>query len=222
MLTMSRPDEQSSIQTSPTLLKRLQAGDDAEGWSQFYAKYGKLVRDFALRAGLTHVEADEVTQETAIAVARHLPGFNYDPKVCRFKTWLLNQASWRVKDQLTRRRRHQRFSDGAPGANGPGAAGSDETQTTTVERVPDPAAAELDALFEKEWRNNIAAAALEVVKARFTAKQFQVFDLVALKEWPANEVAKNLGMTLANVYVTKHRFAAALKKEVARQEQTLS
>ncbi len=59
-------------------------------------RFGKLVRDFAIPAGLTDTGADEVVQETAIAMARHLPGYRYDPKVCRFKTWLLNQASWRT------------------------------------------------------------------------------------------------------------------------------
>ncbi len=48
--------------------------------------------DFAIQAGLTDTEADEAVQETAIAVARHLPECRYDPKVCRFKAWLLNQS----------------------------------------------------------------------------------------------------------------------------------
>jgi len=89
-------DEHSSIQTRPSLLNRLKTGDDNESWQEFYRVYGKLVRDFALQAGLTDTEADEVVQETAIAMARHLPEFRYDPKVYRFKTWLLNQTSWRV------------------------------------------------------------------------------------------------------------------------------
>ena len=96
-------DEHSSIQTRPSLLNRLKTGDDAESWQEFYRVYGKLVRDFAIQAGLTDTEADEVVQETAIAMARHLPEFRYDPKVCRFKTWLLNQTSWRIKDQFKKR-----------------------------------------------------------------------------------------------------------------------
>src|SRR3989454_10569085 len=103
MMTMTG-DEHSSIQTRPSLLNRLKRGDDAESWQEYYRVYGKLVRDFAIQAGLTDTEADEVVQETAIAMARNLPDFRYDPKVCRFKTWLLNQASWRIKDQLKKRK----------------------------------------------------------------------------------------------------------------------
>lgn len=74
----------------------------------------------------------------------------------------------------------------------------------------------LDALFETEWRKNLMAAALERVKAKFSPKHFQIFDLNVLKEWPAANVARSLGVSTANVYVTRHRLAAALKREMAR------
>ena len=208
-------DKHSSTQTRPSLLHRLQTGDDVESWQEFYRVYGKLVRDFAVQAGLTDTEADEVMQETAIAMARHLPEFRYEPKICRFKTWLLNQASWRIKDQLKKRNRHAGIVGGSP------ARPTDETRTPTINRVPDPAALSLDTLFETEWRRNLFATALERVKPKFSLKQFQMFDLHALQSWPAADVARSLGVSLANVYVTKHRVAAVVKKEITRLEREL-
>ena len=205
-------DEPSSIQTRPSLLNRLKSGEDTESWNEFYRIYGKLVRDFAIRAGLTDTEADEVVQETAIAMSRHLPDFRYDPNKCRFKTWLLNQASWRIKDQLKKRRKEPSGNHAAPS----GAAGDETTQTATIHRVPDPAAVDLEGLFETEWRKNLFAVALERVKQKFSLKQFQIFDLVALKEWPAADVAKALGVSVANVYVTRHRISAAIAREIER------
>src|SRR6266566_4321656 len=215
-------DEYSSIQTRPSLLDRLKTGDDTESWQEFYQIYGKLVRDFALQAGLTDTEADEVVQETAIAMARHLPDFRYDPKVCRFKTWLLNQSSWRIKDQLKKRQRAVAFTGETPANAGTmHAVPSDETsRTETINRVPDPNAENLDALFEAEWRKNLFATALERVRGNFSLKQFQIFDLIVQKEWPAADVAHPLGVSLANVYVTKNRIAAAVKREVKRLERT--
>jgi RNA polymerase sigma factor (sigma-70 family) len=207
--------EHSSIQTRPSLLNRLSTGDDAEGWQEFYRVYGKLVRDFAIKAGLSDSEADEVVQETAIAVARHLPEFRYDPEVCRFKTWLLNQTSWRIKDQLRKRHRAERFIEGTSPPESP-----NHDRTATIERVADPAAMNLDALFETEWRKNLLETALETIKTNFSLKQIQIFDLHAQKEWPARDVAKSLGVTLATVYVTKHRVSLALKNEIMRLEKT--
>ncbi len=181
--------------------------------------YGKLLRNFSMQAGLTETEADEVVQETAIAVSRHLPGYTYDPKVCRFKTWLLNQASWRIRDQLKKRRREKPWELSATAERAAPAPADDTARTATINRVPDPAAKELDALFETDWRKSLFGLALEQVRQKFTLKQFQVFDLLVVKEWKAAEVAQAVGMTLANVYVTRHRFSAALKAETKRLER---
>ena len=204
-------DEPSSIQTRPSLLNRLKQGDDTESWQEFYRVYGKLVRDFSIKAGLTDSESDEVVQETAIAMARHLPEFKYDPKVCRFKTWLLNQASWRIKDQIRKR----------PMVSPVPLVGEDTAQTPAINRVPDPASFDLDALFETEWRKKLLSLASERVKDKFSLKQFQIFDLLVDKEWPAADVAQSLGVTLANVYVTRHRVSAAIKKEIKRLERQI-
>jgi len=221
LLTMAG-DENSSIRTRQSLLKRLEKGDDPESWQEFYRIYGKLVRNFATQAGLSPSEAEEVVQETAIGTAKHLPEYRYNPKVCRFKTWLLNQASWRVKDQLKKRRRASGFDGEDPDPVSLRSSRDDESsRTSTVNRIPDPRAVNLDALFEKEWRKNLFAAALERVKTEFSLKLFQIFDLLVIQEWPAGQVAKALGVSLANVYVCRHRISGAVKKEVRRLEREM-
>jgi len=205
MATMAG-DDGSSIQTRPSHLNRLRQGDDNEGWQEFYRVYGKLVRDFAIRAGLTDTEADEVVQETAISMARHLPEYRYDPKVCRFKTWLLNQATWRIKDQLKKRKKTENWNQ------------SLDTATAAIHCLADPASIDLDALFEGEYRKNLLALAMERVKDMFQPKQLQIYDLLFFKEWPAKAISQSLGVSLANVYVTRHRISAAIKREVERLE----
>ncbi len=151
-MTAMATDEPSSLKTRPSLLRRLKSGDDDESWHDFYRIYGKLVRDFAIQAGLTNTEADEVVQETAIAMSRHLPEYRYDPKVCRFKTWLLNQTSWRIKDQFKKRKKETAQSHSLD-------RGDDET--ATINRVPDASAVDLDAVLNRNgarisltWRWN--------------------------------------------------------------------
>lgn len=220
-MTLMATDEPSAIQTRPSLLNRLKSEDDAESWQQFYRIYGRLVRDFAIQAGLTDTEADEVVQETAIAMARHLPEYQYNPKVCRFKTWLLNQASWRVKDQFKKRNKHASVSSSSAAPDASARSADETARTATINRVPDPASADLDGLFEGEWRKNLFAAALERVKERFSLKQFQIFDLLVLKEWPGAYVAKSLGVSMANVYVTRHRISAAIAREIKGLEKEM-
>jgi RNA polymerase sigma factor (sigma-70 family) len=218
--TMTLPHG-SSLETRPSLLHRLQTGDDPQSWQEFYRIYGGLIRFFATRAGLTADEAEEVVQETAIGVARRLPEFVYDPKVCRFKTWLLNLTRWRIQNQLRKR--------GQPGAAGssspttsdgsPAGRGDDTTGTRMIDRIADPAAAEFGAEWDAAWEKTLVTQAMEQVRARIEERQFQVFDLYVMKGWPPGDVAKTLGISTARVYLTKHRVAALLKKEVCRLEK---
>jgi len=135
---------------------------------------------------LTADEAEEVVQETAIGVARRLPEFTYDPKVCRFKTWLLNLTRWRIQDQLRKRQGRRRMDkDELPLVRDSGPRGSaaqpPDNETATVERVPDPNVPEFGAEWDAAWEKNLLAQALERTKARIDERQFQVFDLCVNK-----------------------------------------
>ena len=70
-------------------------------------------------------------------------------------------------------------------------------------------------------RRSEVSGELQSFRGNFSLKQFQVLDLIVQKEWPAAEVARALGVGLANMYVTKHPIAAAIKREVKRLEQTV-
>src|SRR5262245_18976963 len=99
---MTRNDD-ASLATRASLLKRLRDVKDQASWQRFFDTYWRLIHGLALKAGLTETEAQDVVQETVIAVAKHLPGFRYDPKVCSFKTWLLQLTRWRIIVQLRKR-----------------------------------------------------------------------------------------------------------------------
>src|SRR6476660_9580491 len=172
------PDD--SIATRATLLERLKDCSDQSSWQRFYDTYRGLIHDFAIKAGLTETEAQDVVQETVIGVARNLPEFRYEPTKCAFKTWLLNLTMWRVKDQI-RRRMPLRGRDGPEQADADG--------TATVDRAPDPAAEQWQAQWEIDWRKTVLAAALERVKADANLKDCQMFELLAFRGWPPAQVA---------------------------------
>jgi RNA polymerase sigma-70 factor (ECF subfamily) len=88
-----------------------------------------------------------------------------------------------------------------------------------IERIPDPALPEFGAEWDAAWEKNLLTKALERVRCRIEERQFQVFDLSFVKGWPPLDVAQALGISVARVYLTKHRVSALLKKEVRRLEQ---
>ena len=216
MIAIMAQPQDDSYPTRSSLLRRVKDTEDQPSWREFNDIYGKLIRGFAIKAGLTEDEAQEVVQETMIAAAKNLPSFRYDPKVCAFKTWLLNLSNWRVQDQLRKRQ--------APSAPRPARGESENgtetgTRTATVERIPDPASSQLEALWDKEWRATLLEAAMARVKPQVDLKQWQIFDLYVLKEWTVKEVTKALGVGAGRIYLAKHRVSLLLKKELKRLER---
>lgn len=201
---------QDLIPTRASLLGRLKDWDDNASWRDFFNTYWKLIYGFALQRGLTHSEAEEVVQETVLAVAKGIQGFTYDPAKCAFKTWLLTVTRSKIANQFKKRARH-------PVAVGP--AGEDPDHTPLLERVPDDQQQSLwDRAWEEDWQKNLMDAAIQRVKRSVPIEHYQMFDLFVLKSWPAKDVAKTLGVTIAHVYVAKHRIAKLIRKEVAALE----
>ena len=202
---MAGPEE--LIPTRNSLLSRLKDWEDQESWQDFFDTYWKLVYGVALKAGLTDQEAQEVVQETVITVARRIPEFKYDPAICSFKTWLLNLTRWRITDQFRKRRPENMRQT---------RRGDQMARTATVERVPDPAGIDLDAVWDVEWQQYLMNRATENVKRRVSPERSQIFDLCLFKQWPVKKVARELGVSLGQVYLAKHRVSILIKKEIKK------
>ncbi len=212
MINQMSGSTHDSYPTRPSLLHRVKDAEDQQSWNEFNELYGKLIFGFALKAGLREDEAEEVVQETMIAAAKHLPQFHYDPKVCSFKTWLLNLSNWRVQDQFRKRR-----APSSPNAHRAGQDSPDDaSRTETINRIADPAGSGLEALWDREWRRTLMDAALAKAKLQVDLKQWQIFDLYVLKEWSVNEVATTLGVSAGRIYLAKHRVSATVKRELKR------
>jgi RNA polymerase sigma factor (sigma-70 family) len=214
----ARPDE--FIPTRESLLSRIKDWGDRESWQDFFDTYWRLIYSTARKAGLTDAEAQDIVQETVLSVAKNIEGFKYDPAVCSFKTWMLQSTRWRILNQLKRREREQAGPmPGLAGSSRP-ARGDDTDRTATLERLPDPAGVDLEAVWDEEWEKHLLATALERLKRRVDPEQLQVFDLYCLEQWPARKVARTLGVNLGRVYLAKHRVGRMLKKEIQTLRQT--
>src|SRR6266496_2206138 len=201
---------QSSLATRRSLLSRLKESNAQESWRQFFDAYWRLIYTTALNAGLTDWEAQEVVQETLLTVAKKIKSFRYDPVIGSFKGWLLTIVRWRIADQF--RKRQQQIRSPSPRR-------TEASGTATLERVADPAAINLNAVWEEEWQRTLFAAALSRVKRQANARHYQMFDLDAVKQWSVDRVAQTLGVSPGQVRLAKHRITVLMRREVARLEK---
>ena len=201
------------IPTRATLIRRLKNWQDQSSWQDFFDTYWRLIYGVARKGGLTEAEAQDVVQETMIAVAKHMPTFEYNPAIGSFKGWLLNMTRWRITDQLRKR--------GPAFAAGRSLPEDTATGTHTMDRVIDPASPALDVLWNTEWEKNLLDAALAKVKRRLDPQKYQIFDLYMNKAWPPEKVAAAFGISVDQVYMAKHRTTEMIKEEVKRLEQKM-
>jgi RNA polymerase sigma factor (sigma-70 family) len=201
------------IPTRYSLLSRLENWDDQKSWKDFFDTYWRLIYSVAIQSGLTESEAQDVVQETIICVAKDINKFKRERSLGSFKGWLRNIIRWRIGDQM-----RKRLPVGSGEEQG---SENSSSPAACVESIPDPADSVLDALWEKEWQENLFAAALDRVKRHVKEEHFQMFDLYVVKQWPVGKVAETLGVNVGQVYLAKHRVAGLIRKEIQRLEKKI-
>jgi RNA polymerase sigma factor (sigma-70 family) len=197
--------------TRKSLIARLDNWEDQKTWDEFYQTYWRLIYSVALKSGLRSEEAFDCVQETILSIAKQSKKQMYDPEQGSFKTWLMNMTRWRINDQFRKRKKDTAMTLAFDG--------DEDRKTAIIDRVEDPNGDTLGRLWDAEWKQNLAEAALDRVKSQVSPKQYQIFDYYVIKQWDAKKVQDLLGVSMAQVYLAKHRVGSVLKKEISNLEK---
>ena len=76
------------VETSPSLLIRLKEDDNDLDWEMFYHLYADIIFRYARKLGLNDAGAQDVLQETMVALMSVLKKFDYDPRRGKFRSFL--------------------------------------------------------------------------------------------------------------------------------------
>lgn len=208
------PDFREAYQrTRKSLIERLKNWEDQKSWDEFYKTYWRLIYSVAIKSGLRNDEAFDAVQETIISIAKQQKEGKYDPEQGSFKAWLMNMTRWRITDQFRRRKKDTAMA-APPGDD-------DSRRTGTLDRFEDPKGSGIEKVWDAEWNKNLTDRGLEIVKNKVSPQQFQIFDCYVVKDWSANKVKTELGVSIAQVYLAKHRVGSILKKEIQQLEKQL-
>lgn len=199
------------LPTRASLIRRLKHWHDDSGWREFFRIYWRLIYGIARRAGLTDAEAQDVVQETLVAVAKRMPNFEYDPAIGAFKVWLLNLTRWWIAEEFRKRQQQAAVTQRST------QSGVDSSGADLALGAPN-----LAAVWEAEWQSNLFRAALDKLRRRGDPERYQIFDCYVNRDWPPAKVADRFSVSLDQVYQTKHRFAELLREEVLRLEREMT
>lgn len=191
--------------TRKSLIARLNNWEDKRTWDDFYKTYWRLIYAVSMKAGLRSDEAFDVVQETILTIAKQSKKNQYDPEQGSFKSWLMNMTRWRINDQFRKRKKDTAANNYEI---------EDDRATSRIDRMPDKSGDVLERMWDTEWKKNLTDAALEKVKQKVSPKQYQIFHCYVIQDWDAKKVQETLNMSIAQVYLAKHRVGAIFKKEL--------
>ena len=190
--------------TRASLLARLRDPQDAAAWCEFVDLYAPLVYGYARRQGLQDADAADLCQEVLAAVAGAVSRLEYDPARGSFRGWLFTV----VRRRLSNWRRARR---------GRAQAGNDARAQRLLEEQTAPAAVEAD--WEAEWQRRLFAWACGQVRRGVTDATWQAFWRTFMDGLPSKQVAADLGLSVAAVYLARSRVLARLKELVRSTEE---
>lgn len=181
--------------TSQSLLVRLKA-DEPQAWQRMVDVYGALVYYWCRRDGLSPENAADVSQEVFCGVMRGIGRFRHNGQSGSFRGWLWTITKHKICDQQRRAARRETATGGSD-AKLRLQNVADEAPPSTKEQPPvDP----LETI-------------LTPIRQRFQANTWQAFWRTTVEQQAAAEVAEELGMSLAAVYMARSRILRSLRDE---------
>ncbi|MFO0985169.1 MAG: sigma-70 family RNA polymerase sigma factor [Planctomycetota bacterium] len=190
------------LTTNTVLLQGLADPGNDQVWGEFDLRYRPVLAGFARKLGLSAEDAEDAAQDALVRFAREYRAGRYQRERGRLRSWLFAMARACVAD-LRRKRTPER-----------GGRGDSVLQEL-------PAAAELDRVFESEWRAAILRAGMRELRQSLGADpdSARVLERIALEGRSPAEVATEFGMTVNAVYIAKHRALERLRAILARLER---
>lgn len=184
-------------QTRTTLLASLADRSDQAAWRTFDQLYRPMLVGYVCSRGLSQADAEDVAQQCIEAVLERIDTY---PHQGSFRTWLRSIAEKRIADLHRRRRDVQANS----------AVWQSEPDSHPGPRT----------VWEQGCSSDRLKQCVEAVRDQVAAGTFAAFVAYAIEERPAASVARDLGMSVSQVYVAKHRVLERVRGMMRSREET--
>ena len=182
--------------TSVSLLKDISDGTASVRWTEFYRRYEPAMRGF-LRERFPSAEADDVIQETLLALMKAMPEYHSTPdSKGHFHNYLMGIVKHKALDAIRRNASLTSLRSDL--------AQEEDLRTATNEE-------------DDSWKMAAMEAAMEQLMSddSITASTREVFRHVALMSESPDDVARQFGITRNNVDQIKSRMIGKLSALVS-------
>src|ERR1700687_5185591 len=175
---------------------------DQTAWGEFVARYGRQIQAWCRRWSLRKSDAEDVTQNVLLILARRMRTFDYDPERS-FRGWLKIVTQRAVGEFLRARKL-------------PAPRNGKDPVLHLFENLA--ARQDLEHRLAEEFDLELLDEARARVQLRLESHTWTAYHLMMEQGWSASRVADLLGLKVATVYVLAGRVRAKLQDEIRRLE----
>ena len=192
----------SPSDTRASLIVRLRDQEDRDAWDEVLAIYGPLVFRMALRQGLQRADAEDVVQQVFTAIFQSVEKWLEQSERGRFRSWLIGIGRNTALNMLNRK------PMGGIGVGG----------TEGLDKVGRLKAAEdeLASEFDIEYQREVYRWAAQRVEADVDPNTWEAFRITHVDGVSISEAAKQLGVSVGQVYVARSRIMKRLQNLVSQ------
>ena len=190
--------------TSTTLLRQISGNARHARWAEFVARYSPVCRQY-LRRHFPSLEADDILQETFVALAKALPDYRYDPQEKgHFRNYLAgilrNKALMALRKQKHDQKVQAEYADNMESRRLGGGTGGTRSGASVA-----------------DWQKSVFEIALQQLMSdpSIHDRTKQIFVRTAIKQEKPDTVAAALGVSRNVVDQQKRRTLAKFKELVA-------
>src|SRR5262245_29525071 len=185
-------------ETRQSLLLRARTGLP-DAWNDLTDLYRPLIIGWLNRQGVAAGDLDDLCQDVLLSVVKHLPSFEHSGRRGAFRAWLRTIVCNRTVD-------YWRAADGAAKAGGGSGAAA------VLQQIEDPDG-DLNRQWDEEHDRYVLQCLLDLVEREFEPTTVRAFRRLALDGASGAEVAGELGLSVAAVYVAKSRVLQRIRQE---------
>jgi RNA polymerase sigma-70 factor (ECF subfamily) len=185
-------------ETRQSLLFRAQSGE-ADAWKDLTDLYRPLIIGWLNRQGVPAIDLEDLSQDVLLSVVKHLPTFEHSGNRGAFRSWLRTIVCSRTNNYW----RAIEVSTQASGGSG---------ATAALQQIADPDS-DLNRQWDQEHDRYVIHCLLDLIEAEFEPATRRAFRRLALDGASGAEVAEELGMSVAAVYVAKSRVLHRIREE---------
>jgi RNA polymerase sigma-70 factor (ECF subfamily) len=185
-------------ETRQSLLLRAQTGEE-NAWKDLTDLYRPLIIGWLNRQGVPAVDLEDIAQDVLLTVVKQLPNFEHSGRRGAFRSWLRTIVCSRTIDYW----RGAVSSTQASGGSG---------ATAALQQIADPDSA-LNRRWDEEHDRYVINCLLDLVEEEFEPTTLRAFRRLALEGASGAEVAQELGLSVAAVYMAKSRVLQRIRQE---------